>query len=1721
MNKYLYILPWLIMLCTVSAFAQTPESFRVCYDSDTTLNPGPDFTATQYRWSSRNSTTAQWSLGNWGPYVSDSVTNITSYCEYRLEKLVNDDTLVYKEYHINPYEQLDAQLSVDDSSVCRGDSVTLTATATGGAGTYSYRWGIASDSASQLGTNIFVVVPQDSTRYRVIVKDSLCGSVQEDQRVYVYPGAVAGHINTDSVLICHGTTGNLSVTDGVNSSNRQWQWTGDLLEAFQDIQDSTGSSIQISSLIPQTRYYRVRFIHYQNCDTVYSDTAVVTFLPPLQGARLTMSDSSTVCYGASGPAISIQPPQGGDNNFSGMWQRSSDGISFVDTIAQIGNVFNPGLLYDTVFFRLKSNSNLCGEVFSDTIVVNVYHQLHPGTLMDDTTICFGTSTGIRFEILPYGSEPGFDYEYFLVKSGTASGSYYQSTLSPDGFQTGIIYQGFCYRAYVVSHGCTSDMTPESCVNVFDPISEVNTISINGAKQDTVCYGKAPSYPIEIDYGFHGGDSLNNHYQWYFRKTNTISTPLPNDTTQSLQLDSLFHSGSYQLVMTNACGTKYSDWLYIHVFDTMTAPVIAKDVDTTLCYYHEATPISINTYPTGSSNDYLYLWKHSPTGQDGTWTDVPAPNGDITYSPGYLTDTTYYQLLAWPARCGQDYEKTSNIVKISVLPKLTLQSLHDTTVCYNESAPLGIAVKGGVEFPSQYRYRWYGTTSDDSNSFANTPSSLDSSFTTQAMTSGRYYKISVSSNKGCEGALSNAAHVTVFNPFIDGTISMDGDKKADSVCYSMPMPGTIAIDNGLLGGDSANNEYIWTRWHVGSATIDTLFEYNEDSLWIDHLYDSYSYRLEVHNQCGSRFSDTVHVYVTHRIIPPIITKETDTTFCHNASATAIHMTVNPSGNVGKYCYQWESSNDGLHFDSIAGTYDSTSYHPGELSATTQFRLHCWPEQCGLQYQGYSDTVSIIILPSLTLTVLKDTNICYGDGTSLSVRPSGGVDSLSQYRYRWFQSYADNANAMPAKPSGTDSVFVIPSLTEGRFYRLEVSSAKGCVGDTSRTAHVTLFHQFNNGTLRINDDKNDTICYGQTQHHTIRIESGFGGGDSAVNQYRWYSQLSPSSSLRLVEGSGDTLFLGALYESSYYRLEVTNTCGTRHSDSVYIHVYDTMTKPVIARNADTTLCNSHNRTGIHLLDNTLTGSSGDYRYNWEYNNGSGWNDAPGESDSSDYLTLPLTQSTAFRLYAWPEYCGTGYGKHSDSVIVNVLPQLVAGSLRFDDDSICYGTAANLRFAIVPQGGVDSSSQYRFTWKYKPVTLQEWQSKSTGNDSTFTTDTLCQDYQFIAKVSSTKGCPSGNTSSVQVHVRGEFIPYIITDDLALDSACDGARPKNRPDFTPRDSLRGGLEPYTYTWEESLDGVQFHDYLDYATQVDSTLHINEIRRDVYFRLLTTSRDYCGTDTTDIMKIGMRQLPEPPKIFGADSIWCQNQLDVPYFFDSQEQNRRYTWEAYNGVINSEDDMHSVLIDWVGGDGSIVLIVENTVTGCIDSTDRFNVYVDTNDSAPQKTKIRLKTGANILICEDATPNAHYQWGFTRKATLEDTLIPNSNYRYVQLPHPIDTAKYDYFVDINYEQSKCVTRTYYLRDERDDDWWSGQGGIPSVKVSPNPSKGDFFLSVDDGIIGRYEVTLFDVFGRELFAFEDEDLLPGERLKIQNHLSQGVYYLVIKTDTWHQSIRVAVQ
>ncbi len=936
---------------------------------------------------------------------------------------------------------------------------------------------------------------------------------------------------------------------------------------------------------------------------------------------------ATICVGGT-QTLSVAAT-GGTPALAYQWKSSlTSGGTYTDVIGATSNSFTTPALSVNTFYRVEvsASGSGCNSVTSGNAEVTVVADPAISSQPAGATICTGGTH--TMSVTATGGTPSFNYQWqsstnavtWTNVSGATSSSYTTPVLTTTAYYRVVVGAG--------GSGCGSITSNNATVTVVaDPVLTTQPV---GA---TICEGGTHSMSVTTT----GGASLI--YQWQRSTDNVTFSNIGGATLSTYTTPGLNSTTYYRAIVTGAsgCGTLTSNPATVTVVPD---PNFTTDpVDATICTGGTNT---LNITAAGGTPSLNYQWQSSPSGNNGTWSNI---NGATTtsYTTPALSTTTYYQMVISATGNGCDAASKKARITIVADPAITTQPAN-TTICTGGTATFSVTATGGT--PS-LTYQWQSSLTGSNSSFTNIGGATSSSYTTSVLTATTYYRVVVgAAGSGCGSITSSNASVTVV---ADPTITTQ--PLGTTICQD----GTHTMSAVAAGGFSLT--YQWQRStnnvsfnDIGGATLGTYTTPSVNSTTY--------YRAIVTGASGCNLLTTNTATVTVVPDPNITTQPVDMTVCTGSSPT---LSVTATGGTPSLTYQWQSSPTGNNpWTNISGA-TSSNYTTGAMAGPNYFRVvvSASGSDCNsvTSNRSYVDVIANIAISSQPAS----SSICFGSTQTLNVSTTGG----SSPTYQW-QVSTDNL-AFSNIAGATLISYTTPSLVATRYYRVIVSgSGSGCSSVTSAVATISVGGCIENCTNGIDDDGDglidcaDSNCSlsllanagtdaavcagaattltatatGGVTPYTLAWSNGLGGGASKV--------VSPAS-------------------ATTYTVTVTSSNGCTSTDQVSVSVN---ALPIANAGLDVTICAG--------LSTTLTASGGT-SYAWSNGLGSGASKTVTPASTTTY-TVTVTNASG---------CTA-----TDQVVVNVnaSPIASAGS----NVTICNGTAVNLTGTA--SGGI---TPYSYSW------------------------------------------------------------------------------------------------------------------------------------------------------------------------------------------------------------------------------------------------------------------------------------------------------------------------------------------------------------------------------------------------------------------------------------------
>jgi len=286
---------------------------------------------------------------------------LTFMMYYEVEVYSNGDSARSGSAIAYVYQQVGASISpVSEYANYNTAGGLLTATGSGGNGTYSYQWYTNASGSFQpitgaTGNTYQPPTLTSTTSYEVQVTSNGVPVTSSPVTVTVYPQLVTGTISPATQTINYGRIpGTLTVsgtTGGSGAYRYQWESASSPTGPFIPINLAVGSSFVPPSL-GDTAYFEV--VTTSNGVSVTSTPVAVYVNPEVFPPVLTPGYASIV-PGANPGGLAASPAQGGlcSGTFGYQWQSAPDGTTWSNITGISGLTYSPGSLSATIYYRVR------------------------------------------------------------------------------------------------------------------------------------------------------------------------------------------------------------------------------------------------------------------------------------------------------------------------------------------------------------------------------------------------------------------------------------------------------------------------------------------------------------------------------------------------------------------------------------------------------------------------------------------------------------------------------------------------------------------------------------------------------------------------------------------------------------------------------------------------------------------------------------------------------------------------------------------------------------------------------------------------------------------------------------------------------------------------------------------------------------------------------------------------------------------------------------------------------------------------------------------------------------------------------------------------------------------------------------------------------------------------------------------------------------------------
>lgn len=1208
-----------------------------------------------------------------------------------------------------------------------------------------------------------------------------------------------------SQTVCSGNSVSISTTADGSGLTYQWYKGAILLSDGGNISGANTPTLTfnpISVLDDGTDYYCEIA---GNCSpsvatdfaTIIVNQTVTINSQPITTQALCSNDTATFSVIASGTGLTYQW-------YNGTTALTDDAFISGATTASLSISSLSTANSSTEYYCIVSGTSPCNPVISDYSIL-IVNDIPTITLepQNTQTVCAGESA--NFTINATGGN--LVYQWYkgatpLVDGGNISGSNSPTLSINSTIPSDSATDYYC----IVSNGCNPDaitINATLVVNeeptIFDQIiticsEETFVISpINGVPDVTTIVPSNTTYswsaPI-VTGGITGGTAQSGQTQ--------ISDTLINSTDSA-------QTATYSVTPTSGTSGSCVGNSFTVVVTVNPKPYSINVID------YVCSGENFNIIPTNGGGNII------PTGTTFSW-GLPTVSGGITGGTAESGLLSLDQTLINPTNTIQTatYNVTANsglcigstfTITLFVHPKPTVSAFPLTQEICSGEAFSTLNFSNPNNLSGTITYNW---TRDNDLNVTGMPTSGSGDFVngtlfnTTNTTQTTNFTVYAVSDEGC------FSDTFVISVEVKPIPTVDAFPLSQSVCSEENITQIDFLNPNNITGTT----YSWTRDNttnlVGIPSNGTgTFITGSLTNLTDFVQTTMFTIIATADGCASS-SNTFSITVNPT--PTVGASPLTQTVCGEINFSPITIT-NPN-NIAGTTYTWVRDNTtnvtGLASNGSGDTISGTLVNTTNIDQAVVFTITASTNGC------LSDpfTVEVIIQASpLVLATPTSQNRC--NSVAINTINLSNPNAVPGTTYSWTRNNTTNLIGIAASGNGNSIDGTLTnntSTTQTTIFTITATAPNGCSSTT--TTSVTVYATLTAPTI----NAPQTVCLLSTPA-ALTITTPVTGG-SGVNTYQWQRSDDNVTYTNIAGATGTTYqppFVNFGADNTFYRLIVTNSCGTVTSNVIFVEVVSNVgftfdlnnipSSPVCPGSAITPQISS-----FHF-------SSSAVRYSWSADptyftpaaggpvgNTSGVQFFIFRTSSANIGPLTVQNNTNATVVTPITITPSVYnypGPPSGSFICSITPQIVNVSIRprpiatasVLNSTICSGTSAGINV----NGNITDASM-SFAWTRNNTTnVTGGNSGNSGNISagntfiipnTLTNTTATPQTVTYTITPSSNGC-IGSAITISVTIAPNVLPGTIASNQTI---CLGGDPAAFTQLTPASGLN-----LTYQWQSS----------------------------------------------------------------------------------------------------------------------------------------------------------------------------------------------------------------------------------------------------------------------------------------------------------------------------------
>ena len=347
---------------------------------------------------------------------------------------------------------------------------------------------------------------------------------------------------------------------------------------------------------------------------------------------------------------------------------------------------------------------------------------------------------------------------------------------------------------------------------------------------------------------------------------------------------------------------------------------------------------------------------------------------------------------------------------------------------------------------------------------------------------------------------------------------------------------------------------------------------------------------------------------------------------------------------------------------------------------------------------------------------------------------------------------------------------------------ITALNGTTTLATKTITVNAAPVLSGGTI---SNPTQTINFG-TVPAQVNASVATGGTCGGAYTYQWYSSPNNSTWTVISGATGQNYQPGALTSTIYF--ERLTTCNTTAytTNTALVTVYPQIIPGAISPSSYTV---NYNTAPGKFQIGSPSGGSGSYTYQWYSSpNNSTWTSISGAT-SGAYFPPALTSTT----YYLCQVISNGAAVNSASVVVNVYPQLIPGSIVPSAQFIAYNTVPS---QLSLSGTTGGNGSYSYQWYSSANGGSTWSLVTGATTNTYTPGALTTTSEYEVVVTSNGAQVTTITATVSVYP--QLVPGTVGPSQSISY-------NTAPSTLTLSGVSGGSGTYSYQWLDSTNSTSW----------------------------------------------------------------------------------------------------------------------------------------------------------------------------------------------------------------------------------------------------------------------------------------------------------------------------